>query len=594
MSSKSFIHKRKNMSKQFEIEKLQAEIDRLKKELKKRKKYGLVWEEKPEEVVEMCKEKLPVLKEIKNKEIITDKNKPVNLLIEGDNYHALSVLNYTHAKKVDVIYIDPPYNTGARDWKYNNDFIDINDAFRHSRWLSMMNNRLILAKNLLKPDGVLICAIDENEHAHLGVILEQLFPNKEIHSVVIVHNPRGVQGKNFSYCHDYAFFVFPSDGKIYIQNKQRENVLVEELRDHGGNSLRTDAKNCFYPFLCKNKKIVGIGNIPDNDVHPRLKNIKKKSGIIEVWPIDKNGVERKWVFAKHTVSSILDKLDVKEIATGEIDIFRTKDEQKYRTVWIDPKYDASTYGSKIVADILGNNIFPFPKSLYTVMDCIGAVIGNRKQAIVLDFFAGSGTTGHAALELNKEDGGNRKFILCTNDQEIDNNGGIKKHKICTDICYPRIKKVIEGYKNLKGEKVEGLGGNLKYFKTNFVGYDESTDRNKIKLTVEATEMLCVKEGTFEKILDQKNFKIFRNINHYTGIIFDQAAIPAFKKTIKNIKGKFSVYIFSLGDEDFSEEFADLNEKRSEAKSRTERSSGARIQLSPIPEAILRVYRRIFK
>lgn len=556
-------------------EKLLVEIERLKKELKKKKKYGLVWEEKPEEVVEMCKEKLPVLQEVKNKKIITDKEKPVNLLIEGDNYHALSVLNYTHAKKVDVIYIDPPYNTGARDWKYNNDYVDINDAFRHSKWLSMMSSRLTLAKNLLKTDGVLICAIDENEHANLGVLLEGLFPNKEIHSIVIVHNPRGVQGKNFSYCHDYAYFVFPNDDKIYIQNKSRDNALIEELRDHGGNSLRTNAKNCFYPFLCKGKKIVGIGEVPDKNFHPKSKNVKRKLGVIDVWPIDKNGIERKWVFARNTINSIIDKLEIKEIVSGEIDIFRTKDEQKHRTVWIGPKYDASTYGSKIVADILGSNIFSFPKSLYTVEDCINAVVKNRKNALILDFFAGSGTTGHAVLELNKRDGGNRKFILGTNNE--DNNGN--KYKIAEDICYPRIIKVIEGYKNLKGEWVEGLGGNLKYFKTDFVDYDEPTDRNKIKLTKQATEMLCVKEGTFELIRDGNDFKIFKNTNHYTGIIFDQTAIPAFKKAIKNIKAKFSVYVFSLGDETFDEEFEGVKQK---------------IKLSPIPEAILRVYRRIFR
>jgi len=562
------------MSKKTEIEKLQVEIERLKKELKKKKKYGLVWEDKPEEVVEMCKEKLPVLKEVKGKEIITDKDKPVNLLIEGDNYHALSVLNYTHAKKVDVIYIDPPYNTGARDWKYNNDYVDINDAFRHSKWLSMMNNRLILAKNLLKPNGVLICAIDENEHANLGVLLEGLFTGREIHSVVIVHNPRGVQGKNFSYCHDYAYFVFPSDGKVYIQSKSRDSVLIEELRDHGGNSLRTDAKNCFYPFLCKDNKIIGVGNIPDKGFHPRAKNIKRQSGIIEIWPIDRNGIERKWVFAKDTVNSILDKLEIRKIVSGGIDIFRTKDEQKYRTVWIDPKYDASTYGSKVVADILGNNIFSFPKSLYTVEDCINAVVKNKKDALILDFFAGSGTTGHAIIDINKKDGGNRKFILGTNNEDNNGNG----LKIATDICYPRIKKVIEGYENLKGEKVEGLGGNLKYFKTDFVDA-EPTDKNKIKLTEQATEMLCIKEGTFEKVLDQKNFKIFKNTNHYTGIIFDQVAIPNFKRAIKEIEGKFSIYIFSLGDETFDEEFKDIKQK---------------VQLSPIPEVILRVYRRIFK
>ena len=197
--------------------------------------------------------------------------------------------------------------------------------------------------------------------------------------------------------------------------------------------------------------------------------------------------------------------------------------------------------------------------------------------------AGTGTTGHAVLELNKEDGGNRQFILCTNNE----------NNICTDVCYPRIKKVIEGYKNLKGEQVEGLGDNLKYFRTDFVDAKPS-DKNKIKLTHQATEMLCVKEGTFEKVIDNKRFKIFKNSDHYTGIIWDQTAIPEFKKAIKDVDGNFSVYIFSLGDEDFSEEFADLNKRRSEAKSRTERSSGARIKLSPIPEAILRVYRRIFR
>jgi len=194
---------------------------------------------------------------------------------------------------------------------------------------------------------------------------------------------------------------------------------------------------------------------------------------------------------------------------------------------------------------------------------------NRKDLVILDFMAGTGTTGHAVLELNKEDGGSRQFILCTNNE----------NNICTDVCYPRIKKVIGGYKNLKGEKVDGLGGNLKYFKTDFVNYDEPTDKNKIKLTEQATEMLCVKEGTFKKVLDKKSFKVFKNSNHYTGIIFDQAAIPTFKKAVKDIKAKFSVYVFSLGDETFDDEFKDVKQK---------------VQLSPIPEAILRIYRRIFK
>ena len=179
-------------------EKLLTEVERLKKELKKKKKYGLVWEDKPEDVVKMCKEKLPVLKEVKSKEIITDKNKPMNLLIEGDNYHALSVLNYTHKGKIDVIYIDPPYNTGAKDWKYNNNYVDVNNQWRHSKWISFMNNRLKLCKTLLTKTGVLVCTIDDNEQENLGLLLKELFPNREITCVTIVHNPRGVQGTNFN------------------------------------------------------------------------------------------------------------------------------------------------------------------------------------------------------------------------------------------------------------------------------------------------------------------------------------------------------------------------------------------------------------
>lgn len=156
-------------------EKLLAEIERLKKELKKKKKYGLVWEDKPEDVVEMCKEKLPVLKEVKGKEIITDKNKPVNLLIEGDNYHALSVLSYTHAKKVDVIYIDPPYNRGSNDFKYNDKFVDKEDGYRHSKWLGFMKARIILAKKILKNTGIIFVSIDENEFAPLKILFDEIF-----------------------------------------------------------------------------------------------------------------------------------------------------------------------------------------------------------------------------------------------------------------------------------------------------------------------------------------------------------------------------------------------------------------------------------
>ena len=552
--------------KQLEIEKLKAEIERLKKELKKRKKYGLVWEDKPEEVVEMCKEKLPVLKEVKNKEIITDKEKPMNLLIEGDNYHALSVLNYTHAGKVDVIYIDPPYNTGARDWKYNNDYVDINDAWRHSKWLSMMAHRLQLAKNLLKENGVFICAIDENEFYRLGLLLEDIFKGFEIHCITIVHNPRGVQGNNFSYTHEYAYFVFRKGLKVIGPRKIKiEDIDWRNLRDNGGESLRTDAKNCFYPIIVnKDGDIINFGNVLPSNEHPKSQT-EKHGEEFYIYPIDRKGIERKWRYARQSIEEIKHLLRARKTKNGyEIEI--GKDFGIVRTVWQDSRYDANEYGTKLVHALVPNTHFDFPKSVWNTYDCIAPILYSRKNAIILDFFAGSGTTAHALMILNKEDDGQRKFILCTNNE----------NKIAEEVCYPRIKKVIEGHKDYTD--ITGITANLKYFKTDFVDA-EPNDKNKIKLTHQATEMLCVKEGTFEKMIDNEKFKIFKNSDHYTGIIWDQTAIPEFKRAIEGKIGKFSVYVFSLGDETFDDEFADVKQK---------------VNLSPIPEAILRVYRRIFR
>ena len=561
-----------------------SKVDLIKevKQLKKRKKYGLVWEDKLEEVVDMCKEKLPIVKEVKNKEIIIDKNKPVNLLIEGDNYHALSVLNYTHAKKVDVIYIDPPYNTGSNKWIYNNKYIDSEDTFRHSKWLSFMSKRLRLAKNLLKDNGVIIVTIDDYEIHSLGLLMDEIFGENNRMSILLIEsNPRGrTSNAFFATSHEYYLFYGKNASKCKIENQplnEKQAALFKykdeisyyrllPLRKSGAASRRNDRPKQFYPiYVNKNKLELSLTKLSNN--------------WIEILPIDKSNEERVWKLGRVNCEKYINSGDVivKKGKAG-IRLFqkdRIKLGRKPKTLWIDPKYDASAHGTNLIAEILGKrNIFDYPKSLYAVIDSLKTIILNNKEALVLDFFAGSGTTGHAVLELNKEDGGDRKFILCTNNESNNGNG----YKIAEDICYPRIKKVIKGYKDLKGEKVEGLGGNLKYFKTDFVDA-EPTDKNKKKLTDQAIEMLCIKEGTFELVLDQKDFKIFKYNNYYTGIIFDQLAIPEFKKVIKDIKGKFSIYVFSLSDETFDEEFTDVEQK---------------IKLSPIPEAILKVYRRIFR
>jgi adenine-specific DNA-methyltransferase len=586
----------KKITKKSEKEKLLAEIERLKKELKKRKKYGLVWEEKPEDVVEMCKEKLPVLKEVKNKEIITDRNKPVNLLIEGDNYHALSVLNYTHAKKVDVIYIDPPYNTGKKkEWKFNDHWVDKEDAYRHSKWLSFIEKRLKLAKNLLKDSGVIFISIDDNEVAQLKILMDHPDLLGENNLVGIF---TWIRKRKPSHLDTH---VRKNTEYVLCYAKNRKNLLSLK------SSLAEDNKP--YPFYNTGnaRKIIKFPanyvktpTLKDGSYNPQefrdkktrvklLDKVEVRNGLI----INNFRLEGEWRYSQNTLNDLI-KQGAEIIIKGSK--FKPYYIRKLKGTFDELKNAMTILGATgrlkrefsngdLVEEelLIGTNEdaeeqlsqmdikFKNPKPVSLIKFLVKISTRQLKDYLILDFFAGSGTTGHAVLELNKEDGGNRQFILCTNNE----------NNICIDVCYPRIKKVIEGYKNLKDEKVEGLGGNLKYFKVDektFVGA-EPTDRNKIKLTRQATKMLCVKEGTFEKIEDNKRFKIFKNSNHYAGIILDQAVIPAFKKAIKDIKGKFSVYIFSLGDETFDDEFKDVKQK---------------VQLSPIPEAILRVYRRIFK
>ncbi len=535
------------------------------KKLEKSKGYGIVWEDKPESVAELCKEKLPVLTEDKTKAIETDGKKPVNILIEGDNYHALSVLSYTHKEKIDVIYIDPPYNTGSKDWKYNNDFVDDLDTWRHSKWLSFMEKRLKLAKHLLKRSGVLICTIDENEHAALGLLLQELFPDKEIVCVTIIHNPGGIQGNNFSYCHEYAYFVHPTGG-TYISKIKRDDVAPMPLRDWGKESSKREAaRTCFYPIFVKDEKVIGFGDVCPEDFHPKKSNILQKDGSIAIYPVDSNGVERKWRFSRLSVDEIKEELICQTIK-NELVIVRGKTDYRWKTVWTDTKYNANVYGTKLLNSIIRAK-FPFPKSLYAVMDCVKAVIHDKNNSIVLDFFAGSGTTGHAVMMLNKQDKGNRRFILCTNNE----------NRIADEICYPRVKRVIEGHRD--HPDITKIDANLRYYRTEFVDA-APTDRNKKRLVDKSTEMLCLKEDCHDLLKKGDGFRIYGNLTgKLLSIVYDDDAIGACRREIKKMNKKFIVYVFSLDESAREEEFEDLE---------------TLVELKPIPAVIMNVYKRIFK
>ena len=411
------------------------------------KKYGLVFEEHREEIDEVLDMHTPVLTE--DKELFIDNGGQVNFLIEGDNLASLKLLEKTHKGKIDLIYIDPPYNTGASNWIYDNDYVDGNDLFKHSKWLSMMQLRLTIAKKLLTKKGVLICAIDENESATLRLLLDSIFgEGYEYACITIVHNPRGIQGKNFSYTNEFAYFVIPKGDKIIGERSLSDDeVYYSPLRNWGSESLRTDAKNCFYPIIVKDDKIIRFGDVSPNDYHPQ-KNEALDDGSVAVYPIDNKGVERKWRYARQSVEKIVNCLTVKK-TRGVYDIELGKTFGTYKTVWSDPKYDANTYGKQLLNSLLPNCPFDFPKSLWNVYDCLYSVVANNIDAIILDFFAGSGTTGHAVMKLNAEDNGNRRFILCTNNE----------NNICRDVTYERIKRVINK---------EHYSASLKYYKVDYI------------------------------------------------------------------------------------------------------------------------------
>lgn len=591
--------------------------------LRKQKTYGLVWEtDKTKEVFdyfvnwdgEKTKEvfspetqhKFPVLKEIKGKEIVTEKDGDYNILIEGDNYHSLAVLSFTHNKSVDIIYIDPPYNTGNNDFKYNDKWVDKTDSYRHSKWLSFMEKRLKLARNLLNDAGVIFISIDDNEIAQLKILCDTIFGETNfISQIIIQSNPRGGQAsRHLAEVHEYVLAYAKSADKLVIKGFSKEENLQSDypyidskgrryrllgLRQRGGEWRREQRPNMYYPLY----------------VNPKDETVsieKTKTHFIESLPKRPSGEEGRWAWAPKKAINERHLLVGKKVnRKGDsdfYDIFRIDyyvDEDgnqslaKPKTIWLDKELNYQNGRTELKEIFNGEDIFDYPKPTFLIKKLISMC--DQSDSLILDFFAGSGTTAQAVLELNREDKGSRKFILCTNNEvdektesELKKKGVMKgsvefeKEGICQKVCNPRIEKLVKGYTNSDGDKIDGFGGNLKYFKTDFVEADP-TDKNKRKLTDKATEILCLKEGTFEPVIQKKDFGVYKGNSHLTGIIFNSDSIDDFKKTIKDLKGRFHVYVFSLGDETYEDEFKELKQK---------------IELSPIPESILRVYRRIFE
>lgn len=511
-------------------------LNALSKQLKD-KKYGLVWEEKEEDVYNQLLNKLPILKEVPEKAILTDEDKPVNLLIEGDNLHSLKSLVYTHKGKVDVIYIDPPYNTGNKDFIYNDKFVDKEDSWRHSQWLSFMNKRLLLARELLSNKGIIFISIDDNEHAQLKLLCDEIFgENNKLGVLSIVNNLKGrsddkffatsnefmlVYGKNKELAYIKGFSMSEEYKKEYKFKDEISNYKEVLLRKTGKNSKREDRPNMYYPIYF--------------DTETKVISLKKTNNPyeIEILPLDDKGNEGCWrwgidKFNKKKDTELVVKLNnknkwnvyvkMRDIVDGEV---RT---QKPKTIWINPKYDSGN-GTVLIKEMFNKNVFTNPKPLDFILDVLR--ISTNKDSIILDFFAGSATTGQAALELNKEDDGNRQFILCTNNES----------NICEEVTYQRLDKIINGYKNSKGEDIEGLSGNLKYHKVELHKDEIDEDDTVEKLIGKCTDLITIKENCYG--IDKfDGYDIIYNKNK--AVLIYKDALP-FSSDIINISKKLNKY-----------------------------------------------------
>ncbi|MEI6533538.1 MAG: site-specific DNA-methyltransferase [Candidatus Roizmanbacteria bacterium] len=524
------------------------------KKLRARKKYGLVWEDKPENVVEQCKIELPVLEEVAEKAIAKDEKLPTNLIIEGDNYHVLSVLNYTHQGKIDVIYIDPPYNTGRNDFKYNDRFVDREDTFRHSKWLSFMSSRLKLSRELLTDNGLIFISIDDNEMANLKLMCDEIFLENNFLAIQIwrgMHTVRN-SSKEFNHNTEYVLtyaknmskLITTGDKNTYIRIASDKASSYTQDDNDGNGPYKFDpisARNYYKPYTYTFKD-GRIWQAPKGS-YPRY-SIESLKRLEESNAINLDGKEPK---AKRFLKDVQEGVPPNTLIPSEQVGFNK---------------DATSF----LGQLFDDKVFDQPKPTNLIKYLLSIKNKKRKDhgLTVLDFFAGSGTTGHAVLELNKEDGGNRKFILCTNNE----------NKIAEEVCYPRIKKVIEGYGDTKG-----IPANVRYFKTAFVSKSKVSDDTRQDLVHKSVEMICVRENTFEKVQETDDYKIYQDSTKVTAILFNLEEVETFKKEIAKQGKKAQIYVFSLTHDTYNSDFADLTVAH---------------KLCPIPESILEVYRKLFK
>lgn len=585
------------------------------------KKYGLVWEDKPEDAEELLRTHLPVLREVEERRIMASPSPstggvkeappqpspqgreqdhsaqaqqllfesdetpdealnasteggdlegaaPNHILIEGDNLHALTALTFTHEGKVDVIYIDPPYNTGNKDFKYNDTFVDKEDSFRHSKWLSFMDKRLKIAKRLLSDNGVVFISIDDNEQAQLKLLCDEVFAGGNFIGNIIratgttTGQDTGSLGKAFDYLLSYSktpgfqiggIALEDHDLKRYNLIDDKGNFSILQLRRTGGEDRREDRPTMYFP-------------------------IKSPDGT-DIYPIGPTGYESRWRVGPVKVKQMIKDniLYFKKEGNAWKVYYKFYSENRTKrpsNLWND--IDGNKKAQIEIKDIFIDKVFETPKPLQLINRIIQLSTNTENNSIILDFFAGSGTTLHATMQLNAEDGGNRQCILVTNNE----------NNICEEVTYERNKRVIQGYTNAKGVQVAGLANNnLRYYRTEFVGRERSL-KNKRLLVQAATQMLCVKEDIYSELtevagetIDKNNYRCFTESDRYMLVIYNEEVIDELLPIIAKIesKQKIKIYVFAPGQYPYTEEFEDVLPK---------------VELCALPDAIYKAYANV--
>lgn len=579
-----------------------AELLRL---LNTQKKYGLVWENKPEKVEEDLRQHLPVLTEVLDKRLYNTTPPPEisseielfekeikllapapnHILIEGDNLHALTALSFTHEGKIDVIYIDPPYNTGNKDFKYNDSFVDKEDSYRHSKWLSFMEKRLKIAKRLLCDTGVIFISIDDNEQAQLKLLCDEVFGEDNfIGEIVWFKKRKGSFLSNQLISLTEYLLPYRKNQPIQLFGGTPNNTESQPI------VKRTNAKKRleFKANLVKTKLRDGIyknGFYGDGTNSSHLLNdIEVKDNII----ITQFALEAPFVWSQEYLNQELEKGTEILINTlnFQVRVIRhNNDSVKAMPSFIDGRELGATNEDayELLKSIFNTDrLFSYSKPLNLVKKIVESATYFNQSSLILDFFAGSGTTLHAVMQLNAEDGGNRQCILVTNNE----------NNICEEVTYERNKRVIQGYTNAKGQAVAGLWrNNLRYYQSAFVPSAQS-EENKRLLTQASTDLLCIKEDCYTELTQAAGFapthcRLFHNENgKYMIVIYHSRKqwqvcqdLTSYIQALSGLSEPVRLYGFSPEKENLAADFAEVRDK---------------IAAVALPSAIYQAYRAVFR